>query len=487
MNETVSYALMVLFTSAVGLIAVLANRLTERIKIPVPLLVLIGAAVAVRAVPAVQPPSERIVERVITIALVLVLFDGGMHIGPARFRRAVAPILSLGVLGTALTATGAALTLHHACGIDWFPAVLVATAVAPTDPAVVFSVLGKREIRGRSSTILEGESGANDPVGISLMSSLVTAGALSAAGFASVGTQFALQMAIGLAVGVIGGRALLVFMRRVALPSEGLYPLRTLASCLMLYGIAALAHGSGFLAVFVAGIVIGDARAPYKPEIKRFHAALAGLAEIVAFVVLGLTVDLNVLIHPDVWIPGLALAVALTALIRPLAVGACLLGVQLKRNERVFILFAGLKGAVPILLGELLRAAHVPNAERLYGIVVVVVIFSVLVQGSAVPGVASLLQLPMRTVETRPWEIGVRLADEPEGVHRFSVAKGAAIEGCTVEGLGDRVGDIWVSIIVRTTGVVPVRGDTQLQAGDEVVVLADPELRDTLAELFGPP
>lgn len=487
MNETVSYALMVLFTSAVGLIAVLANRLTERIKIPVPLLVLIGAAVAVRAVPAVQPPSERIVERVITIALVLVLFDGGMHIGPARFRRAVAPILSLGVLGTALTATGAALMLHYACGIDWFPAVLVATAVAPTDPAVVFSVLGKREIRGRSSTILEGESGANDPVGISLMSSLVTAGALSAAGFASVGTQFALQMAIGLAVGVIGGRALLVFMRRVALPSEGLYPLRTLASCLMLYGTAALAHGSGFLAVFVAGIVIGDARAPYKPEIKRFHAALAGLAEIVAFVVLGLTVDLNVLIHPDVWIPGLALAVALTALIRPLAVGACLLGVELKRNERVFILFAGLKGAVPILLGELLRAAHVPNAERLYGIVVVVVIFSVLVQGSAVPGVASLLQLPMRTVETRPWEIGVRLADEPEGVHRFSVAKGAAIEGCTVEGLGDRVGDIWVSIIVRTTGVVPVRGDTQLQAGDEVVVLADPELRDTLAELFGPP
>lgn len=487
MNETVSYALMVLFTSAVGLIAVLANRLTERIKIPVPLLVLIGAAVAVRAVPAVQPPSERIVERVITIALVLVLFDGGMHIGPARFRRAVAPILSLGVLGTALTATGAALMLHYACGISWFPAVLVATAVAPTDPAVVFSVLGKREIRGRSSTILEGESGANDPVGISLMSSLVAAGALTAAGFGRVGTQFALQMAIGLAVGVIGGRALLVFMRRVALPSEGLYPLRTLASCLMLYGIAALAHGSGFLAVFVAGIVIGDARAPYKPEIKRFHAALAGLAEIVAFVVLGLTVDLNVLIHPDVWIPGLALAVALTALIRPLAVGACLLGVQLKRNERVFILFAGLKGAVPILLGELLRAAHVPNAERLYGIVVVVVIFSVLVQGSAVPGVASLLQLPMRTVETRPWEIGVRLADEPEGVHRFSVAKGAAIEGCTVEGLGDRVGDIWVSIIVRTTGVVPVRGDTQLQAGDEVVVLADPELRDTLAELFGPP
>ncbi|BBY36256.1 sodium/hydrogen exchanger [Mycobacterium mantenii] len=485
-NETLRYALIVLFASGVGLVAVLANRLTERVKIPVPLLVLIGTAVAVHSVSAVQPPSEQTVERVITIALVLVLFDGGMHIGPSRFRAAAVPILSVGVVGTALTAAGAALVVHYVCGIDWFPAVLVATAVAPTDPAVVFSVLGKREIRGRSSTILEGESGANDPVGISLMSSLVAAGGLSAAGFASVGTQFVLQMAIGLAVGLIGGRALLVFMRRVALPSEGLYPLRTLACCLMLYGIATLAHGSGFLAVFVAGIVIGDARAPYKPEIKRFHAALAGLAEIVAFAVLGLTVDLTVLGHPDVWIPGLILAVALTVLIRPLGVGSCLMPVGLQRNERIFVLFAGLKGAVPILLGEFLRAAHVADAERLYGVVVIVVVFSVLVQGSSVPGVARLLHLPMRTVETQPWEIGVRLADEPEGVHRFSVAAGSAAERSTVEGLSDRVGDIWVSIVVRTTGLVPVRGDTELEAGDEVVILADPELHDALAELFGP-
>lgn len=487
MNESLHYALIVLFCSALGLVAVLANRLAERVKLPVPLLVLVGAAVAVHVVPAVQPPSERIVERVITIALVLVLFDGGMHIGPSRFRAAAAPILSVGVAGTALTAAGAALMLHYACGIGWFPAVLVATAVAPTDPAVVFSVLGRREIRGRSGTILEGESGANDPVGISLMSGLIAAGGLGVAGFAGVATQFALQMAVGLAVGLLGGRALLVFMRRVALPSEGLYPLRTLACSLMLYGIATLAHGSGFLAVFVAGIVIGDASAPYKPEIRRFHAALAGLAEIVAFAILGLTVDLDMLTQPDVWVTGLALGVALTALIRPVAVGACLVGVRLERNERAFILFAGLKGAVPILLGELVRVAHVGDAERLYGVVVVVVVFSVLVQGGAVPGVARLLHLPMRTLETRPWGIGVRLADEPEGAHRFSVAVGSAAQGCTVEGLRDRVGDIWVSIVVRGTGLVAVRGDTELRAGDEVVVLADPELHATLTGLFGAP
>ena len=141
---------------------------------------------------------------------------------------------------------------------------------------------------------------------------------------------------------------------------------------------------------------------------------------------------------------------------------------------------------MPILLGEFLRAAHVPDAERLYGIVVVVVAFSVLVQGSSVPGVARLLRLPMRTVHPEPWAIDVRLQDEPQGVHRLTVASGSAAEGSTIEDLGDRAGDIWVSIVVRASGLVPVRAETELQADDEVVVLADPELRDTLAALFGP-
>ncbi|MGB9223611.1 cation:proton antiporter, partial [Mycobacterium sp.] len=189
--------------------------------------------------------------------------------------------------------------------------------------------------------------------------------------------------------------------------------------------------------------------------------------------------------QPDVWMPGLVLGAALTALIRPLAVGACLAPVQLQRNERVFILIAGLKGAVPILLGEFLRAAHVPDADRLYGIVIVVVAFSVLVQGSSVPGIARLLRLPMRTVGPEPWAIAVRFQDEPQGVHRLTVASGSAAEGWTIEDLGDHAGDIWVSLVVRTSGLVPVRAETELQAGDEVVVLADPELRDTLADLFG--
>ncbi len=393
MNETTHFGFLILLCGAVGLVAVLSNGLTERLKVPAPLLVLAGAALAVNLTPQLHALPEKTVEEVVTIALIVILFDGGTHIGWSRLREAVGATLLLGVLGTFLTTALAALLMHAAFGLEWYVAVLVATAIAPTDPAVVFSVLGGKQIKGRSGTILEGESGANDPVGIALMASLIAAGSLSTSAFGDVGVQFFLQMSIGAALGVAGGLALVWFSRRVPLPSEALYPLRTLACALVLYGVTAVAHGSGFLAVFIAGIVIGDAWAPQQREVARFHSALASLGEIVAFVVLGLTIDLEVLSHVDVLVPGLTLGFVLAVAIRPAVVGLCLAPARLQRNERAFIMFAGLKGAVPILLGEMLRVAHVPDAERLYGIIVVAVVFSVLVQGSLVPTVAERLRL----------------------------------------------------------------------------------------------
>ena len=489
MSDTDRFALEVLLASVAALVAVLMNRVTERIRVPAPLLMLVGAAVVAALAPFLAISDVVVVADVVTIALVLILFEGGMHIGWRRFRAAARPIGAVGVAGTFLTAGAGALLLHVAFGMDWYVALLVATAVAPTDPAVVFSVLGRREIRGRSGTILEGESGANDPVGIALMTSLLAAGALTWTSVGQVAVQFLLQMAVGLAVGVVGGRALLWFMRRVPLPNEALYPLRTMFCAMLLYGLGTLAHGSGFLAVFVAGIVIGDPGAPYKHEIQRFHSALASLGEIVAFLVLGLTVDLTVLTSVDVWAPGLVLGAGLAVLIRPGVVGACLIPARLRSNELAFIMLAGLKGAVPILLGELLRAAHVPQAERLYGIVVVVVVFSVLVQGSLVPSMVSVLRLPTRVIQPEPWGLGVRLRAEPDGVHRLRVGPGTRAAGRTIADIVDEIGDMWVSIVVRDKVLLTVRGDTQLQEGDEVVVLADPELHDQLVTEFeaGPP
>ncbi|MDQ1722581.1 MAG: potassium/hydrogen antiporter [Pseudonocardiales bacterium] len=403
MPDTYPFARLVLLVALAGLLALLSNRLTERIRIPAPLLVLVAAAVAVLVIPGMRHPPERLVERLVTLGLICILFDGGLHLGWSKFRAAAVPIVTVGVLGTFLTAAAAAVFLHLAVGLSWFLALLVATAISPTDPAVVFSVLGRREVTGRSGTILEGESGANDPVGIALMASLITAGGISAGAFAQVAGEFVLQMGIGAAVGIAGGRALLWFMRAVPLPNEGLYPLRTAACALILFGVATVAHGSGFLAVFVAGILLGDERAPYKREIERFHSALASLGEIVAFVVLGLALDLAKLTRADVLVPGLITGAVLAFVIRPICVALCLIPARLKSNERAFVLFAGLKGAVPILLGSFVLAAHVPDAERLYGIVVVVVLFSVLLQGSLAPTVARLLRLPMRTIELEPF------------------------------------------------------------------------------------
>src|SRR3954447_1621874 len=423
MSDTYTFALLLVVTAAVVLAAVLANRLTQWLRIPAPALVLAASAVALQVFPDLHTPAEQTVDRLVTVALIFILFDGGMGIGWSRFRGAARPIAMVGILGTFLTAVAGAVFLHLVVGLDWYAAVLVATAIAPTDPAVVFSVLGQREVSGRSGTILEGESGANDPVGIALMASLLTAGGISGGAVGHIAAEFLLQMVVGALVGVLGGKALLWFMRHVPLPEEGLYPLRTLACALALFGGATLAHGSGLPAVVVAGILVGEARAPYKREIEHFHSGLSSLAEIVAFVALGLTVDLGVLAQPGVWVPGVALALVLAVVIRPLVVGPLLAGSGLERNEKHFLMFAGLKGAVPLLLGSFILSEHIADAERLYGIVVIVVMLSVVGQGSLVPTVARMLKVPMREVEPEPWSLGVRLRDEPNGVHRLTVAR----------------------------------------------------------------
>jgi cell volume regulation protein A len=227
--------------------------------------------------------------------------------------------------------------------------VLLGAALAPTDPAVLFSVLGRREVAGRGGSLLEGESGSNDPVSIAVLAALLTTTQTGLGAAGHVATELLAQLAIGTVVGVAGGWALLAFMRRVPLPSEGPYPLRVLPSALAIYGLATAVHGSGFLAVFVAGILIGDARAPYQREIARFHSSLASLAEIVAFTILGLTVQLHTLTRDWIWLDGLLLAVLLAVVIRPLLVGLLLWPVRLRPGERIFVLWAGLKGAVPIL------------------------------------------------------------------------------------------------------------------------------------------
>jgi potassium/hydrogen antiporter len=399
-DELTSFGTIVLVVAGGLLLALLATKLNERYPVPEPAVFLLLAAVASDIFPELAERFSILeVERVAVVALIIILFNGGTLVGWRRFRVAAVPIISIGVLGTFATAGVIALVAHYVFGFDWTTAGILGAALAPTDPAVMFSVLGDKEIRGRAGTILEGESGVNDPVGIALMIGMVELATNDDASFWIVVEEFTVEMTVGLIVGLLGAAAMRPLLR-FSLPNPGLYPIRTLVAAGVIYGAASVLHGSGFLAVFVAGVALGDADVPFRDSIERFHTSLASLAEVVVFVALGLTIDVTELATSSRLLEGLGLAVVLALVARPLAVGPLLLPVRMRRNERIFIVWAGLRGAVPILLAAFAILGGVDDAERVYDIVFVVVAFSVIVQGSSVPFVAHRLGIRMRSVST---------------------------------------------------------------------------------------
>jgi cell volume regulation protein A len=396
--EVTDFGTIVLVVGLGFTLALAASKLLERVPVPAPAFFLLAAAIASDVSPRLGTyVGVRDVERVAVVALVVILFGGGYDIGWRRFRRSAVPIASLGVLGTFATAGVLAVFAHYALGFDWTEAGLLGAALAPTDPAVMFSVLGGREIAGRTGTILQGESGANDPVGIALMIGMIELATHDDATFWVVGREFAVEMAVGLAIGLAGGYLEHWLLRRISLPNEGLHAVRTLAAAGVIYGAASVAHGSGFLAVFIAGMIVGDAEAPAKREIEVFQNALSNVAEIVVFTVLGLTVSLGE-ISGSRWAEGVVLALFLALVARPAVVGPLLAPVRLRTGERLFVAWGGLKGAVPILLATFALIAGVDGGQRIYDVVFIVVACSVIVQGSTIPFAARRLGIPMSAV-----------------------------------------------------------------------------------------
>ena len=483
MPEIADFATLVLILAGGFCLAVLSTRLTERIPVPAPAMFLAAAAVASDLWPSIYDRVPIVtVERIAVVALVVILFNGGIDIGMRRLRASLVPVLSLGLAGTFLTAGAIAAVAHWLLGMDWTLAGLVGAALAPTDPAVMFSVLGRREIGGRSGTTLEGEAGMNDPAGIALMIGMIELATSDDATLLVVGREFVVEMAVGAAFGLIGARLIVPALARAHLPSESLYPVLALMLAFVLYGVTSVAHGSGFLAVFLAGLAVGDARLPYKSVIERFQGSLAGLAEVVVFLALGATVRLSELELRD-WLEGLALVVVLAVAIRPIVVAVTLAGVRVSRAEKAFIAFSGLKGAVPVLLAAFAVIGGAPDAARIYGLVFVAVLTSVLAQGSLVPYVARRLGIPMHLQDRLPWEVSVRVGSEPTGAHEHRVAPGSRADGMALGDLpiGD---DAWVTLLVRDGEALQPHSHLELRPGDRLLILADPERTGELKSTF---
>ena len=472
MSEITDFGLVVLAVSVAILAALICMRFAERLSIPFAALILVLTALIASASTYVHSAlSIAEVQDVATVALVVILFDGGLQIGAARFRKSLRPILTLGVLGTFLTAGGVAVAARYVLGFSWIEAGLVGAAIAPTDPAVTFSVFAGREIRGRSGSILQGEAGMNDPVGIALMIGMIELAQEPDGSFWIVVREFAVQMTVGLAVGVAGALLARPVLSRIRLPGLALYPIRILAVAGIVFGIATVAGGSGFLAAFVAGVLLGDASVLRKGEIESFLSSIGVLAEIAVFIALGVTIteaDLALGTVAD----GLVLAVILAFLVRPLVVVPLLLPERLTRGERLFMSWGGLKGAVPILLGALTLLAGVEDAASIYGIVFVVVLFSVIVQGSTVPYVARRLRIRFR-----------RIDHDLAEVRDFVVAERSFANGRRIRELplGERA---WLGVLIRDGRPRRIDDKLVLASGDRVHVYAQPEDGAALERIF---
>ena len=383
---------LILLGGALGLLSFLAGLVSARVGAPLLLVFLVlGMLVGEDGPGGIRFDDFHAAYLIGSIALAVILFEGGLKTDRTMIRIAWAPAVLLATVGVALTAgiVGAAgVWLFSA---PWAEALLIGAAVAPTDAAAVAVLLRRARVAvpGRVSAALELESGLNDPMAVFLTVLLVQI-ILAPAGVSAreAIVLFVEEMAGGAIMGIGGGYALLFLLRRVRLEAS-LYPVLTLAGALTLFGGAQSLGASGFLAVYLMGLVTGTNRHLAGPSIGHFFEALAWLAQIVLFLMLGLLVTPHRLV--PLIAPTLAVAAVLILLARPLACLCCLLPCGFSLRETGFVAWVGLRGAVPIYLATIPVLAGAPHANRLFGAAFVIVITSLVVQGWTIRPAARML------------------------------------------------------------------------------------------------
>ena len=425
-----------------------------------------------------------------TAALVLILFAGGLNTNLALLRTAVAPAVTLatvGVVGIAgLTALGA-----RGLGLEWPEALLLGAIVSSTDAAAVFAVLEGVPLRQRVARTIEMESGLNDPVAVIL----TTAATLNLAGTPlpawRLATDIGLQLAIGAVLGIGVGSAGRWLLRHVRLSTPALLPTVTVAVALVAYGATTQLGGSGFLAVYVAGIAVGNGRLPHQVTLQRFHEALAWLAQVAMFLLLGLLVFPTQL--PAVAGRGLLLALWLAIVARPLVVTICLLPFGFAWREVACIAWLGLRGAVPIILATvpvlMIGAPHAPARELIDEFDLV---FFVVVVGSFIPGM-TVRRLPrlLRLEEPVPPEpaasIDITTSEPMKGQQvTFFIAPASPAVDRTLSEL-PLPAEATVMLVVRGNQLIAPRGTTRLQVGDHAFVLCAADEVSALSGVFDAP
>jgi potassium/hydrogen antiporter len=464
---------------AAGIVGAL---LADRVRVPSLLLFLgLGMLAGSEGIGGIDFNDSELARTLGTVALVLIIFEGGLTAGWSEIRPVLGTAASLATVGTGVTAAIAGFAAKLIFDLTVLEGMLVGAAIAATDSAAIFAVLRRSTLEKRLARSLEGESGMNDPVALLLVIGFIEWIQQPGYGLADMAGLLALKLALGTAIGLALGRLAVIALNAVRLPTDGIYPVATVAIAGLAYGVAEIAHGSGLLATYLTALALGSAPIPAKRSVVAFHEGLGWVAQISLFILLGLLVFPSRL--DEVALKGLALSAALIVLARPVAAFVATALAELNLKERLMLGWAGLRGATPIWLATFPVVAGIKEGDELFAIVFFVVVTSTLVQGASFEPLAKRLglttdepALPRRLLESGRIR---RLGGE---VIAYRLLPGAAAAGHVVREL-ELPREALVNVIVRDGKAIPPRGSTELREGDELHVLVRSDLRPEVEKL----
>ena len=416
------------------------------------------------------------------IAIALIIFEGGLAAGFSEIRPVLRPAIALAIVGTIATAVITGFAAAWLFDLSTLEGMLLGSIVASTDAAAIFAVLRGSTMRRRLARTLEGEAGFNDPVAALLVLGFIDWIQDPGYGVLNMAGSMVAELAIGTVVGLLVGRGAVWAFRTLQFGSSGLYPVASITTAALAFGVADVAHGSGFLAVYLAGLTLGSAQMPAKRSVVAFHEGLAWVAQLITFLTLGLLVFPSQL--GDVWLEGTILALLLAVVARPVATYLATVGAGFTLAERTALGWAGLRGAIPVVFATFPVLAGIGDSAAIFNIVFLAVLVSTVLQGMTFEPVAKALRVTTsRPALPRPLAETGTIRGLGAEVVEYPVSPDDAAVGARVRDLG-LPRDALINVIVRGDRAVLPRGSTRIEVGDRIHMVVSQDVAPELEALL---
>ncbi|KAB8125910.1 potassium/proton antiporter [Gracilibacillus oryzae] len=475
----------IFITSILLIIGVLTTKISSKLGVPALILfIAVGMISGSEGLGFIYFDNAELAQIIGIIALVIILFEGGLQTKFSTVKAVAKPALSLATLGVLITTTLVAVAAKLILDIGWLEAFLFGSIVGSTDAAAVFSVLKGQNVKERLGATLEVESGTNDPMAVFLTISFIELLTIDNPSYVILIGLFFWQMGLGLLIGFIFGKIGVYSINRINLDSSGLYPVFAVCFALLAYSITDFANASGLLAVYLAAMMIGNADLTYRHSIVKFNEGFAWIMQILMFIILGLLVFPSQLFTFDVIWKGLLLAIKLILVARPIAVVFSIIRMGFNWREKIFLSWAGLRGAVPIVLATFPLLAGIEDSQMIFNVVFFVVLTSTLLQGSTITPFAKVLNLtgPKKVESTHSLEL-VSIGKANAEIVEYEVNEESLIRDSTIKNI-DLPKDVLINAIIRQNDLVTPTGDTQIQTGDILYILVSKQRKNELNEVL---